>query len=118
MGDLSPGLVGSDGADKILRVAMALETPAHAERLGLVDRLHVIDLAVATHATDAAVHVRRVVEVGVVGHVVDFHPGDRLPGGPAIADRLELRVVLLHVCEWQFMQVCVAGTLEWPLTST
>ena len=38
------------------------------------DGVHLVDLAVALHAADAAVHVDRVVEIDVIGHLVDLHP--------------------------------------------
>jgi len=43
------------------RVAVAIETPAHAERLLLRHDLHLIDAAVTLDAPDAAVHVRGVI---------------------------------------------------------
>src|SRR6266516_3259328 len=43
-------------------IAMAIEAEGHAERLGVINLVHLVDLAVALDATDAAVHVDRVVE--------------------------------------------------------
>ena len=40
-------------------VAMAVEAPAHAQRLRLRDDVHLVDTPVARHAAHAAVHVRR-----------------------------------------------------------
>jgi hypothetical protein len=48
------------------RIAMALQTPAHAQRLGLPNNFHSVDSAVTFDATDASQDVRRVVEEGVV----------------------------------------------------
>jgi len=73
---------------------MTLETPAHALRFVLPDNGHFVDLAVATDAANTAIHVGGVIKVGVVGNVVDLDPRDRNAGGPAVADRLELGVVL------------------------
>ena len=43
---------------------MALQAPAHAERLDLVNLVHLVDPAVASDAADAASHMGAVVEVG------------------------------------------------------
>ena len=51
--------------------------------LVLEDDIHLVDLAVAAHATHAAIHVGGVIEVGVVGHVVDLDPRDRLAAWPS-----------------------------------
>ena len=56
---------------------MTLETPPHAERLGLIHFLHLVDPPVAFDTSDTARHVSAVVEVGVVGKGVDSHPVDR-----------------------------------------
>ena len=58
---------------------------------------HLIHSAVATHAGDAAVHMHRVVEISVVGRLVDLHPLHGLAGLPSLAQRLQFRVVLLHL---------------------
>src|SRR6188768_1451542 len=69
---------------------MAVQAPAHAERLVLVDLFHLIDPPVTAHAADAAGHVGAVVEISVVGKVVDLHPFDRLTRLVALADGREL----------------------------
>jgi hypothetical protein len=51
----------------------------------------------APHAGNAAVHVHRVIEIDVVGGLMDLHPLDRLAAFPGIAHRLELRIILLHL---------------------
>jgi len=48
----------------------------------MVDDLHVVDLAVARHATDATIHVNGVVEVDVVRGFVDPNPRNRIPAFP------------------------------------
>ena len=62
------------GPQVLLRVAMATNAPLHEQRLGLKREVHLVDLAVATLATHALRHVNRVVEIGVVRHVVDAVP--------------------------------------------
>ena len=66
----------------ILGGAMALQTPAHAVRFGVIDDFHVIDLAVAGDTAHAAVHVDGVVEINVVRRLVDPDPRNRLAGFP------------------------------------
>src|SRR6187431_2211115 len=89
---LSPSHVRDlfDRPEVRLRIAMAVQAPAHAERLVLVNLFHLVDPAVTTHAADAAGHVGAVVEVGVVREVVDLHPLDGFARLVAFADRRKL----------------------------
>jgi hypothetical protein len=48
----------------------------------MVDDLHVVDLAVALHTADSAIHVNGVVEVDVVRGFVDTNPRNRIPAFP------------------------------------
>jgi hypothetical protein len=48
----------------------------------MVNDLHVVDLAVARDAADAAIHVNGVVEVDVVRGFVDPNPRNRIPAFP------------------------------------
>jgi len=81
----------------IFRSAVAIEAPGHALRLVLVNDLHFIDRAVTTVAAHATIHVNGVVEIGVVGHLVDAHPIDWFAGFPAIAHGGELRTIGLDL---------------------
>ena len=89
---LGPSHVGDlfDRPQVRLRIAMAVQAPAHAERLVLVDLFHLIDPTVTADAADAAGHVGAVVEVGVVRKVVDLHPLDGFARLVALADGREL----------------------------
>src|SRR6478735_4065462 len=73
-----------------LWIAMAVQAPAHAERLVLVDLFHLIDPTMTTHAADAAGHVGAVIEVSVVREVVDLDPLDGFARLVALANRREL----------------------------
>ena len=75
----------------ILRGAMALEAPTHAVGLGVVDDFHVVDLAMASHTTDAPIYVHGVVEVNVIGGLVNPDPGNGIPGFPGFADGCQFR---------------------------
>ena len=50
-------------AQILLRVAMAIETPLHSQRLGLKHERHLIDLAVAGRAANTLIHVNAVIEI-------------------------------------------------------
>src|SRR5438132_4609675 len=87
----------SVGPEKIFGVSMALETPRHAMRFDYGHRRHVIDRAMTTETTDAAIHMRRVVIKDVIDGAMEPHPFDRFAGFPTLPDRFELRIVLLHL---------------------
>ena len=76
---------------------MAIETPGHALWLVLVDDLHFIDRAVAAVAAHATVHMHSVVEIGVVGNLVDADPVDWLAGFPTLAHGGEFRTISLDL---------------------
>jgi len=98
-------------------VPVTIEAPSHRERLRLIDLLHLVDPPVAGDATDAAPHVRAVIEVNEVGKVVHANPLQGHSGRVALADRtifsLEARILA-----WQFMQTSVGGTAACAASST
>ena len=55
----------------------------------LGDDLHAIDATVTAHAADPRRQMHAVIEVRVIGEVVDALPLDRLPRDPARPDRIE-----------------------------
>ena len=62
--------------------AMTFQAPTHAVWFRVVDYFHVIHMTVACYATDASVHVNRMIEVNVIGGLVNSNPGhgiSRLP---------------------------------------
>ena len=73
------------GTEVIFRGAVAIEAPGHTLWLVLVDDLHFIDRPMAAVAAHATVHVHGVVEVSVVGNLVDADPVDRFARLPALA---------------------------------
>ncbi len=90
-----PSKVGDfiQGAQVRSGIAMAVEAKGHVEGLHLVDFFHVINLAVAMDATDAAVHVGGVIEVSIVGQAMNLEPGNGLAGLGAFADQGQTGVV-------------------------
>ena len=72
-------------AQKLFRRAVALQTPRHALRLRLPHRSHVIDLSVTAKAAHSAIHVRGMVEINIIGRLVNAHP---LNGQPGLSARL------------------------------
>src|SRR4051794_21667730 len=60
------------------RIAMAVEAPAHRQRCHLIVERHLIDAAVAGHASDALVHMDGVIEIHVVRYLMHPVPPERL----------------------------------------
>jgi len=69
-------------AQMIFWGAMAFQAPTHAVWFGVVDYFHVIHMTVACHATDASVHVNCMVEINIVGSLVNPNPGHRISSFP------------------------------------
>src|SRR6202142_3072134 len=68
---------------------VTIEAPAHRQRRRLFDGRHLIDTAVAAHASDTLVHVNRMVEVDELRNLVDAPPLGGLVLEEALAHRLE-----------------------------
>ncbi len=92
-----PGEVGHliGGPQILFGMAVAIQTPAHAERLVVHDDRHLVDLAVTTDATDPAPHMNRMVEVNVVRCPMNPHPVNRVATRPTDPKGFELRAVRL-----------------------
>ena len=86
-------VMNSCGRKMRLRVAMALQTPAHAQPLDLRDLLHLVDPAVTRNAAHAASNMGAMVKIGIVRQIVDLDPVDRVAGGRALADRRQLGAI-------------------------
>ena len=100
-GKLDP-VIGRDAeirrvSQVLIRRAVAVQAPGHTQRLFLEDRFHLVDAAVTGHAANTAGHMRAMVEVHVVGGLVNPHPGNRLPRRRALPDQRELRIILQHL---------------------
>jgi hypothetical protein len=65
---------------------MAFQAPTHAVGFGVVDDFHVVDVAVASDATDSAIHVNRVIEVDVVRGFMNPDPRNRIARLPRLAN--------------------------------
>jgi hypothetical protein len=64
---------------RLLRVSVAVQAKAHTQRLSVVNDRHLINATVAFFAAHSAVHVGRVIKVGVVGSLVDLDPLNWFP---------------------------------------
>ncbi len=73
------------------RVAMAIQTPTHRERFGLINFDHLVDATVARFTANAGTNVGRMVEVHVVREVGHPRPPHGLAAGEGLADRQQLR---------------------------
>ena len=62
----------------LLRCPVAVKAPSHRVALSMIDLLHLVNVPVAAFAGDAAIQVRRVIEIDVVRGLVDPHPLNRL----------------------------------------
>src|SRR5262245_12377449 len=76
-------------SDVLLGLAVTVEAPLHQQGAVLIDRLHLIDAAVAAGAADALGDVDAVVEIDEVGQLVDALPPDRVAPGVTAPHRLE-----------------------------
>jgi hypothetical protein len=65
-------------------MAVAIQTPAHSQRLMLIDRRHMIDLSVTTDAADAPIYMNCMIKISEIRYLVDPNPMHRLPGFPAL----------------------------------
>src|SRR6185312_356268 len=75
------------------RIAVTVQTPAHLQGFLLIHERHGVHTAVAGFATYALLDVDRVIEVDVVGKVIDLLPLDGLVRRIAVADGFESRTV-------------------------
>ena len=62
--------------------AMAFQAPTHAVWFRVVDNFHVIHMAVTSNAADASAHVNRMVEVNIIGGLVNSNPGHGISSLP------------------------------------
>lgn len=67
-----------EGTDAGLGIAVTVQTKTHAERLGVLHHIHLVDLAVALVARNTTVHVNGVIEINEVRHLMDALPGNRI----------------------------------------
>src|SRR5688500_13516866 len=75
------------------RLAMTLQTPLHLQRRGRKRDRHLIDSAVTRRTADAFVHVNTVIEICIVGKIVNANPLDRFAGAKTGAHRFEIWTV-------------------------
>ena len=78
-------------------IAMAIQAEGHAQWFGVINLFHLVDLAMAMHATDPAIHMHGVIEVHVVRHFMDLHPRNRLAGLGAFPNQRQPRIILEHL---------------------
>jgi len=87
---------------------MAIQAKRHCSTAWHGTLRHVIDLAMAFDATDAAIDMHGMVEINVIGQLVNLHPRDGFAGGEALAHQSQ-SVIVLQDWLWQFMQTEVPG---------
>ena len=79
--------------DEFLGLAMTRQTPFHLQRVLLINRRHVVDLAVARRAPDSLRYVNTVIEISKLGQVVDAFPFDRFVVAEARTDGFKVRTI-------------------------
>lgn len=84
------------GAQHLLRIAVAIETEQHVQRFLLTDHDLLVDPAVTLDATDAAIHVHGVVKINIIRNLVDLDPANRFAGFDAPFDQSQGGTFGLH----------------------
>lgn len=77
-------------AEVFVRIAVAIETPAHTQWLVLVHAGHLVDPTVTTGASNACCNVYAVIKERVIREHVHTHPRNRLACLIALAHEFEL----------------------------
>jgi len=77
-----------------LGIAVAFNAPAHAQGLHLHHLFHIRDISMAFNAADADTQVSAVIEIDIIGQLVDAHPLDRSAFSPSFAQRDQLLILL------------------------
>lgn len=67
-------------AQHLLGIAVTIETERHVQRFLLTDYGLLVNAAVTLDATDAAIHVHRMVEINVIRNLVDLDPANCFAG--------------------------------------
>ena len=79
-------------------VAVTFQAPLHGESFGLVDLFHLIDAPVTTFTTDPASHVGAVIEVHVIGQIVNSYPLDGNVLRVGLTNRQQLGAIGVNAC--------------------
>jgi len=63
---------------------MTFQTPSHGERFYLTHYVHLIYTTVTRFAAYTHIYMNSVTELGIVGQLVYFNPGDGIAGSPTV----------------------------------
>src|SRR2546423_12831500 len=74
---------------EVLRRAMAIQTPFHVQRVHPPGDRHLIDASVTSRAANSFGYVNAVIEINVIGQVVDAVPFQRRICGKTLPDGRE-----------------------------
>ena len=72
--------------DELFGIAMAFQTPIHLHGCDLIDQRHQVNAPVTGRTAHAFLHVDAVVEINIIGKVVDALPEDWFVIAPAFTD--------------------------------
>jgi hypothetical protein len=76
---------------------VAVKTPFHAERLSLMDDIHLIDRTVTAITAHATVHMHRVVKIGIIRKAMHPNPRNRLSSLPTLSHKSKSRAVVTNL---------------------
>ncbi len=76
---------------------MTFQTERHAEWLGVIDFVHLINAAVAFDAAQTAIHMDGMIEVSEVRELVDLNPLNRLATRRTLPHQRQPRIVFEHL---------------------
>ena len=79
-----------------VRVAVTIQTERHAEGFRVPHFVHLINRPVAFHAGNTAVHVDGVVEINIIGRLMNLNPWHRLIVFKTLTDWLQSRIIGQH----------------------
>ena len=106
---------------EIFRVSVAVQAKFHAQRLGVINLLHLVYLPVAFHATYTPVYVYRMIKIDIIRHLVNFYPRNRVArgitfpnGGQGRTVRQYLIVAVHASC--RIWDICMARTVNVSVT--
>lgn len=77
----------------LLRLPVAIDAPVHVQSIHAIHKRHFVHLPMARRASHSFAYVDTVVEVNVIGKIMDSCPFNGLAAGPAVTDGLGHRCI-------------------------
>ncbi len=80
-------------AHEFLRLAMASQAPLHLQRRRLENNRHLIDATMTGRAADSLIHMNAVIEIDVIGKIVNPRPLKRFAGAETCTHWLQIGTI-------------------------